>query len=102
MERVNETTLRPVNTIKYLICTEKSIPSIAFFIKVVETSIKGNMIGNPKIASNVKLLPAFEAMVDNKLKMNACATKYHTCPKQQLIVNLDGEQCGVNQSCNAS
>ena len=44
---------------------------MAFFINVVLTSNKGNMIGNPKMASSVKLFPAFDAMVDNKLNTKA-------------------------------
>lgn len=47
------------------------MPSTAFFIKVELTKIKGSKIGKPKIANKVRLFPAFDAMVLNRLKIMA-------------------------------
>ena len=82
-ERAKQTTLSPIKTNAYFHWIAQSIPSMAFLVNVVVTSIKGNKIGNPKMANKVRLLPALDAIVLSMLRTKASPQlpKKYSIPK---------------------
>jgi len=67
------TTIRLIkhSTIKSGKMRELSIPSIAFFEALISTSNKGNITGKDRTGINTLLLPAFDAMEEMKVNVDA-------------------------------
>lgn len=59
------------STIKSGKMSELSIPSIAFFDALISTSNKGNITGKDRTGINTLLFPAFDAMEEIKVNVDA-------------------------------
>jgi hypothetical protein len=72
----------------------QSSPSTAFLVNFVAVRINGNIIGKPKIAINVRLPDAFDAMLLKRLKI----MPMHALPSKIPINNMGKFPMAISKS----